>query len=49
MTAKKPQSNQKELPFEEVHISDGGVRSAYARYADWMHSTPADVLMRKHS
>jgi len=33
--------------FDEMH-SGGGVRAPYGRYADWLHSTPAEVLAQRH-
>lgn len=34
--------------FDEMHSGGGGVRPAYARYADWLHSVPQEILQQRH-
>lgn len=49
MASKKSNAATENLPFDEMHIAGGGVRNAYQKYADWLHSTPPELLTRKHS
>jgi uncharacterized circularly permuted ATP-grasp superfamily protein len=49
MAANKTINVKKPSPFDEMHLSGGGVRKAYQKYADWLHSTPPGLLQRKHS
>ncbi|NQW01818.1 MAG: circularly permuted type 2 ATP-grasp protein [Rhodospirillales bacterium] len=48
MAATKPKRGGKATPFDEMHLAGGGVRKAYAKYADWLHSAPPHLLQRKH-
>ncbi len=50
MAAKKrPSVTKTSLPFDEMQLSGGGVRNAYGAYADWLQTTPPEVLSRKHA
>lgn len=48
MAENKPDKKITQPPFDEMHLANGGVRGAYARYADWMHSIPISLLNQKH-
>ncbi len=37
------------IAYDEMHAADGSVRDSYRRYADWLHTTPAEVIARKRN
>ncbi|MBK1665507.1 hypothetical protein CKO38_12890 [Rhodospirillum rubrum] len=36
-------------PFDEMTNPDGGIRSPYGLYSDWVNQTPLDTLRQKHA
>ncbi len=48
MATNKMKMKASQPPFDEMHISGGGIRDAYAAYAEWLHSTSVELLARKH-
>ncbi len=37
------------IAYDEMHAADGSVRDSYRRYADWLQTTPAEVIARKRN